>query len=266
MTEQTHSKEIASEQGHWYTQSGEPMYTIIGKNGNERATTLRDARAFNLLPSVTSILAMLPKPALINWKMKNVLMSALTLPRLPDEADDAYIARIMADADEQARMAREKGTAIHGAIERFICGQSIEQEYTIYVRAAITSLTEYLDVIPLLDQCEAEKSFANTELFYGGKVDLHSRSLGLIVDFKTKEFTEDTEKLAWDEQKIQLEAYRHGLGMPDDTRMLNVFISTSSPGLARVVEHLPESKHWETFQACLMLWQVLKGYNGSKVQ
>src|SRR3990167_10315863 len=131
MTEQARSKDIASDAGHWYTQSGEPMYTIIGKNGNERATTLRDARAFNLLPSVTSILSMLPKPALINWKMKNVLMSALTLPRLPDEADDAYIARIMADADEQARIARGKGTAIHGAIERFICGQSIEAEYTV---------------------------------------------------------------------------------------------------------------------------------------
>src|SRR3972149_401347 len=266
MTEQARSKDIASDAGHWYTQSGEPMYTIIGKNGNERPTTLRDARILNLLPSVTSILAMLPKPALITWMKKQVLMAALTLTRLPNEADEAYIARIMADADEQSRMAREKGTAIHGAIERFICGQSIGAEYTIYVRGAITALAEYLDVIPFLDRCEAEKSFANTELFYGGKVDLHSRSLGLVIDFKTKEFTEDTEKLAWDEQKIQLEAYRHGLGMPDDTRMLNVFISTSSPGLARVVEHLPESKHWETFQVLIMLYQILKRYNRSKVQ
>ena len=266
MTEQARSKDIASDAGHWYTQSGEPMYTIIGKNGNERPTTLRDARILNLLPSVTSILAMLPKPALITWMKKQVLMAALTLTRLPNEADEAYIARIMADADEQSRMAREKGTAIHGAIERFICGQSIEKEYTIYVRAAITALTEYLDVIPMLDQCVAEKSFANTELFYGGKVDLHSRSLGLIVDFKTKTFNEDTEKLAWDEQKIQIEAYRHGLGMPDDTRMINVFISTSVPGLVKIVEHVAEAKHWETFQACLHLWQVLKGYYGSKVQ
>ena len=266
MTEQTHSKEIASEQGHWYTKSGKTCYEIVGKNGVLRPTTLRDARTLNLLPSVTSILGMLPKPALITWMKKQVLMSALTLTRLPNEADEAYIARILADADEQARMAREKGTAIHGAIERFICGQSIGAEYTIHVRGAITALAEYLDVIPLLDKCDAEKSFASPELFYGGKVDLHSRSLGLIVDFKTKEFNDDTKQLAWDEQKIQLEAYRHGLGMPDDTRMINVFISTSSPGLVRIVEHVAEAKHWETFQACLHLWQVLKGYNGSKVQ
>src|SRR3990172_2029889 len=250
----------ATESCHFYDIYGNPHHTIIGKNGKARNSTIADCKQNNWLPSVTSIISILPKPALIAWKMKNVLMSALTLPRLPEEADDSYIARIMADADEQARMAREKGTAIHGAIERFICGQSIGAEYTIHVRGAITALAEYLDVIPLLDKCDAEKSFASPELFYGGKVDLHSRSLGLIVDFKTKEFNDDTKQLAWDEQKIQLEAYRHGLGMPDDTRMLNVFISTSSPGLARVVEHVAETKHWETFQACLHLWQALKGY------
>src|SRR3989304_6517093 len=111
MTEQAHSKDYASDAGHWYTQSGEPMYTIIGKNGNARATTLRDARTLKLLPSVTSILAMLPKPALITWMKKQVLMAALTLTRLPNEADEAHISRILADADEQSRMAREKGAA-----------------------------------------------------------------------------------------------------------------------------------------------------------
>ena len=33
-----------SESGHWYTQEGEPMYTIIGANGKERNTTVRDAK------------------------------------------------------------------------------------------------------------------------------------------------------------------------------------------------------------------------------
>ena len=35
---------FTSESGHWYTQEGEPMYTIIGANGKERNTTLRDAK------------------------------------------------------------------------------------------------------------------------------------------------------------------------------------------------------------------------------
>ena len=33
-----------SESGHWYTEEGEPKYTIIGANGKERNTTLADAR------------------------------------------------------------------------------------------------------------------------------------------------------------------------------------------------------------------------------
>ena len=37
-----------SESGHWYTQEGEPMYTIIGANGKERNTTLRDAKVFRI--------------------------------------------------------------------------------------------------------------------------------------------------------------------------------------------------------------------------
>lgn len=253
------SSEIASERGHWYTQSGEPYYTITGKNGKERATTVRDARKLGLLPSVTSILSVMPKPGLIAWQKRNVLMSALTLTRQPDEPDDAYISRIMADADEQSRMARDKGTAIHGAIERFILGQHIEDEYKVYVRAAIVALAEHVGIESLLDRCEAEKSFACPVLLYAGKVDLHSRELSTVVDFKTKAFDEDTKQLAWDEQRCQLQAYAKGLNMPD-ARLLNVYISTTVPGLVRVVEHVWDSRYWDIFTACLRLWRLVKNY------
>ena len=38
---------FTSESGHWYTQEGDPMYTIIGVNGKERNTNLRDAKLLN---------------------------------------------------------------------------------------------------------------------------------------------------------------------------------------------------------------------------
>lgn len=252
------TKTVPSEGGHFYAKTGEPCYEIMGKNGKLRPTTVRDMRKLDLLPSVSSALSMLPKPGLIIWQKKNVLMSALTLTRLPDEADDAYIARILADADEQSRKAREKGTAIHGAIERFVQGQTIETEYAVYVRPAINALSEHIGVVPMLDKCEAEKSFADIDSLYGGKVDLFSRPLNFIVDFKTKEFTEDTDKLAWDEHIIQLTAYKMGLGMPD-ARLINVFVSTSVPGLVRIVEHEDgDPRYWQIFQACLKLWRLVK--------
>ena len=48
--------DFASESGHWYDATGAARYTITGKNGKERPTTLRDARELGLVPSVTSIL------------------------------------------------------------------------------------------------------------------------------------------------------------------------------------------------------------------
>jgi hypothetical protein len=33
-----------NEGGHWYDAQGEARHTIVGKNGKERKTTLRDAR------------------------------------------------------------------------------------------------------------------------------------------------------------------------------------------------------------------------------
>ena len=65
-TELDSYNKFTSESGHWYTQEGEPMYTIIGANGKERNTTLRDAKKENLVPSVTTILGMIAKPSLEN--------------------------------------------------------------------------------------------------------------------------------------------------------------------------------------------------------
>ena len=65
----------ASESNHWYTRDGVPRYTVMGKNGKERNTTLRDARTENLIPSVTTILNVMAKPALIQWLQKQVLLA-----------------------------------------------------------------------------------------------------------------------------------------------------------------------------------------------
>ena len=75
------------ESTHWYTRAGNPMYTIIGKNGKERNTTLRDARTLDLVPSVTTILGVAAKPGLEKWKQEQVLLAALTLPRQDGEGE-----------------------------------------------------------------------------------------------------------------------------------------------------------------------------------
>lgn len=135
----------ASESGHWYTRDGVPQYTVEAKKGGQRATTLRDARTMNLVPSVTTILGVAAKPALLAWMQQQVLMAALTLPKVDSETEEQYIARIIHDSKskgvrlrtlEQTSMHQYKGTM-----------KVIQQENTTrvlrpaYKRSTTTSVT-----------------------------------------------------------------------------------------------------------------------------
>jgi len=63
------------------------MYTVEAAKGGQRATTLRDARKLSLVPSVTTILNIVAKPALLAWMQQQVLYSALTLPKRAEEPE-----------------------------------------------------------------------------------------------------------------------------------------------------------------------------------
>ena len=109
--------DFAKESGHWYDREGNPRYTIIGANGKERPTTLRDGRKLNLFPSYTKIAGVENKPALNVWKENQIALAAITLPRIEGETDDDFLVRVKEDAKEQSRKAADRGTQIHTAIE-----------------------------------------------------------------------------------------------------------------------------------------------------
>ena len=125
---QPHNK-FTSESGHWYTKDGEPMYTIIGANGKERKTTLRDARQLSLVPSVTTVMNMIAKPSLENWKMNQVLNSALTLERHEGESLQSFSYRCRQDSQKVGKEAAERGTKIHAMIEKGFLGTSTNKPY-----------------------------------------------------------------------------------------------------------------------------------------
>src|SRR5512139_409426 len=138
-------KTYVAEAGHWYNAEGQPCYTLKGKNGKERNTTLRDARALHLVPSVTTILKEANKPALATWIQKQVLMAALTLTRNPDESDEAFIARIMEDSKQQAIKAAERGTQIHAWIQQGFEGMKLEGDAEIYFHIAQEELKKHME-------------------------------------------------------------------------------------------------------------------------
>ena len=241
-----------SEAGHWYARDGQPRYTVIGANGKERATTLRDARKDDLVPSVTTILKVANNPVLNQWIQKQVLMAALTLPRQDEENDESFVARVMEDSKQQGRDAADVGSAIHASIQAFFEGVD-DKSYVDHRKGCVRALQEhYGDVIWI-----SERAFAH-DFGFGGKCDLHSpQGDGIVVDIKTKDFDDPEKVEGYDEHLMQLAAYRVGLGIPS-ARCANVFVSRTVAGLSVVKEWSAEDleRGWEMFYNLLRFWQI----------
>ena len=245
-------KENTSESGHWYLPDGSPAYRIIGKNGKERNSTVKDAREHGLLPSVTTIIGCASKPALDVWKQQQAILSALTLPRLEGESEEDWLSRVVSDSKETAKQAAERGTQIHGVIEAFYEGIYIP-ELPPYVRAVETAINEHFGSQLWM----AEKSFAYGG--FGGKCDLisksHQKSDGFVIDFKTTE--KDLDKLDYYfDHQMQLSAYRQGFEMPK-ARCAIVYVNALQ-NKAKLVE-IPEDDlriGWECFTHLLAFYRA----------
>jgi hypothetical protein len=247
---------FTAESGHWYDRNGKPAYTVIGKNGQERNTTLRDARKLDLVPSVTTVMKVAAAPGLERWKQEQVLLAALTLPRSESESEADWLARVIEDSRETGRKAADAGTAIHASIQAYFEDGIPDPDHDRHVRGFMTTLREHFGERSWI----SEMSFCHI-MGYGGKVDLYSPKAdddwGIVVDIKTKEFGPDDKVSGFDEHLMQLAAYRAGLGMAK-ARCANVFVSRSHPGLVSVVEWTAEEldKGWALFTRLLDFWQI----------
>ena len=246
-------KDKQQDTGHWYTRQGTPAYTTIGKTG-ERPTTLRDARKEGLLPSTTTIINILDKQGLTNWKLQQVLLSALTLPRGLQESEQEWLARVMKDSRETGFKAANRGTEIHGIIENWF-EQIYMPEKPLYLDAIDSTLKSAFGEQVWL----CEKSFAHP-LGYGGRVDLMAKPIngqgtGFVVDFKTKDT--DLDKIdVYFEHELQLASYREGLNLPN-ARCAIVFVNGTTNQVKLVeIEESQLQKSWDCFQHLLRVYQI----------
>ena len=247
-------KQHSSESTHWYTRTGDPMYTVPSKkDGSQRPTTLRDARERNLVPSVTTILNIAAKPGLNVWLQEQAILAALTLPRYENELESVWLRRVVQDSKSQARDAADLGTEIHTAVQGFYEGRKASA-FPIHVQTCTKAIESHYGARNWV----AERAFAH-EMGFGGKVDLHCD--GIVIDIKTKDFSDPSKVVPYDEHLMQLAAYRVGLGMPE-ARCANVFISRTNPDLAVVTEWAEEDlqRGWKMFTALLSFWQYKNQY------
>lgn len=247
-----------SDGGHWYKRTGEPCYEVPTKGGGLRPVNLRWDRGLNLVPSVTTVTRIIDKPALVNWMVDQAIMAALTLPREDGEAEAAWLARVKEDSRAQAKAAAEEGSRIHDACERHYRGLVVPEHYRPHVAGVVAAIDAEF---PGVTDWVAEASFAH-ESGFGGKVDLHSPSTGIVVDYKGKDGDfSDGKKLAYD-QHWQLGAYQVGLGL-SNADCANVFFSRTHPGATKLHrwKAAEVAEGAAIFAASVQLWKLLKKYD-----
>ena len=253
---------FASASGHWYAPDGSPAYEIVGANGKLRPTTLRDAKKLGLVPSVTGILRMESAEGLVRWKVQQAMLSCLTLPRVEGESDDAFMGRALQDSQEQARKASERGSYLHGLLERAMAGPLVgvpERDMAI-VEPVLTWLRVNFNGYTW----SPERSFASP-LGFGGKLDLTGEKGEpgqncVILDWKCKTGIGDksADDLSYPEHQTQLAAYAYGLNRAS-ARCMNVFVDADT-GHFVVKEWTQEevNEGWEAFSCLLRLWKIRK--------
>lgn len=245
---------------HWYrADDGAPQYTVKAKDGSDRSTTLRDARKLDLVPSVTTVMKVAAKPGLDVWKNEQLLLAALTLPRVTGETEKEFIARVVADSKATGKAAAERGTRVHESIEQWYRGDKLVEHVDI-CKGVEEAIFNHFKTHPF-QTWETERSFSH-KLGFGGKTDLFTfpdehAPTGIMLDAKTKEFGPDDDVPAYDEHLMQLASYRVGVGIPN-ARCANVFASVSYPGLVKIKEWSEEElqRGWSMFQSLLIFWQL----------
>ena len=256
-TNDNYSK-FTSESGHWYTQEGDPMYTIVGANGVERNTTLRDAKSLGLVPSVTTIIGMIAKPFLENWKIDQALKSAIALEKDEDESDEEFFYRCKQDSKKIGLQAAKSGTKIHAQIEKGFLGKSKNKTYKV--------IQDFLDETFPNEEWFAEDSFCASQ-GYGGKIDLYSKS-GIFVDFKTKVNIKDKDpaKLVYDDHAMQLSAYAQGFNY-DEPERVSIFVDREDPKFisCHIWDKDTHTKHLSMFNSILTYWKLVKNYDPTKI-
>ena len=184
-----------------------------------------------------------------------MLLSALTLPKIAGEPESQWLERIELDWQVQATLARERGVAIHAAVEKHYRGEATPDlwEWVKAVREEILAVCGE-------QEWGAERSFSHP-IGYGGKIDLHSPQW--VLDFKTKDKLDPGRRL-WDEEKMQLAAYDIGTcptPIIDNRRCAVVEVCRDKPD-ACVIEAKDNdiATGWDMFRALLAFHQAKTGH------
>jgi hypothetical protein len=249
------------ENAHWYRRDGEPLHSVPAASGELRPTTVRDARKLGLLPSVTNVLGVINKPELVEWKMTQAVLAALTLPRQAGEELGVFAKRVVDDAQSQVKGAAEFGTAFHAGAERV--AKSLEVDQAGPYAGWLNLFRDWFQA-NCVRVVWTERVLVSRELGYAGTADLlvEHQAYGLtLVDYKTQLVKPGGKARAYGSWCQQLAAYRRTLGV--SVACMNLIVNSAEP--AAPVEHVWSEEELraglESFGGALVIWRHEKNYD-----
>ena len=236
-----------------------PMSKDPSKTRPSRTTDAKKAAKTGEIwyPSVTGVLNILDKPALVNWKVDKHLEQAY----LPYEGEvlsfDDWKRMIKAKTQEELDKAPKAGTDIHKILEDNLCVDNRERdthlsemENAIIDRVGNTLMDKGIDVT----QKDLEGYFICKEYGYAGCADLANQDW--VIDYKSKQEAAKFKpgKMAYPEHCRQLASYGRAL-CGDSFRAANIFICLET-GEIDFHEHSKEDLHnsWLDFLDCLSIY------------
>jgi len=252
-THQVKLATFASESGHWYDRNGNLVELIDGKKPDFRNKLVR---THDLAPGITSVMRMKSQPGLTRWLQQEAIRCALTLPRLPEEPEAAWLDRILDDSKETAKSAADTGTEIHKAIEQAYRGEPWDPAYDLHV----SNVRKLLDSIAPGEVWLPEGSVISS-LGVGSKIDLLGSAWG--VDLKGTEKSVEELRI-YDNHWMQCGFYDH---VRPGRRWLIVYVHRVQAWAHAIEVKRPElAKGFVLVGHCLGMWQIEKNYRPSWAQ
>lgn len=258
---------------HWYKRlTGDPIYELIGKNGNPRPPTIRDAVEMDLVPSVTTIIQVIDKPGLDVWKQTQLLLSALTHPKRNDLKADEFAKLVIEESKQEATFAANLGSRIHAAIE-WVLTASPDRSFTLDddIAPTIFKFSQWANQNELkAETCES--CFANET--YGGRIDCKGSFQGkpAIIEFKTQRTNGKCLK-HYPEWGVQLAAYFFGETInllteeeDENCQLVSIAISSDEPGRIDYKVWGNRLELFEVFENALRIWQWRNRWNERKLK
>jgi hypothetical protein len=226
------------------------------------------------LPSVTTVLDIIAKPALGPWYAKQERRyfetAMLEVLSRPGARDPEYVLAAVADAvtgvkaaDREKQKAAAIGTAVHAGIEwklRQQLGEDAGPEPRLPEAAAwaVESWKDWARSVNL-EPLAIERAVYCLECGYAGTLDLYARVKGVltVLDWKSG-------KAIYPEAFLQNLAYRHAAtraGLPSAQGLI-VRLPKQLDDPAWEVMRVPTTLTLENFLAALQLWRWHRAMNG----